>query len=246
MPNDPKKCKLCHQERGFVKAHIIPRSFYKEITTPAGKLIDASLHYSTKTRTGIYDEHLVCAECEDRFKIWDDYGFRLLCQEYVNEHYVVDRAGERIAYTFDTVEYDKLKLFFVSVLWRASATTQHFFEGIALGPHENVLREMILAANPGEPNDYSVVVERFIDEEGRKVLFPPCRRRFPDLNVVVLSMAGYRIYIKVDKRPPPRPFEERMLKRDQPLHVSLWDYSTSNEKRSVLHLFQRHVANKAP
>jgi hypothetical protein len=41
--------------------------------------------------------------------------------------------GEPRAYVLETYHYAKFKLFFVSLLWRASATSRPFFEHVSVG-----------------------------------------------------------------------------------------------------------------
>ena len=158
-------CKLCGGNKKLVDAHVIPRSFYKDIVKPTGKIVDAGKHYSKKSLIGIYDPNLVCHDCERRFHPWDTYAVELLLADYEEKNYVNDHTGKRIIYIFQTIDYAKLKLFFLSVLWRAGRSTHEFFRNLDLGPHELVIREMILRNDPGDATTYSVVVKRCVGEE---------------------------------------------------------------------------------
>ena len=43
-------------------------------------------------------------------------------------------------------------MFHLSLLWRMSVSKHPYFKEVSLGPHEEVLRRMLLEALPGEPD----------------------------------------------------------------------------------------------
>jgi len=47
-----------------------------------------------------------------------------------------------------------MKLFEMSILWRACVSSHPVFSRVQLGPHEARLRAMLLAEDPGEPEHY--------------------------------------------------------------------------------------------
>ena len=77
-------------------------------------------------------------------------------------------------------DYAKLKLFFLSLLWRVGVAQGDFFRCVDLGPHELRLREMLQTRNPGEPGDYGCLVTPLLPEPGvamdRVVLMPMMTR----------------------------------------------------------------------
>lgn len=71
-----------------------------------------------------------------------------------------------------SLDYAKFKLFQMSVLWRAAISTIPFFKDIRIGnKHESRLREMLSAAEPGEPHEYGCLMVAIIsdDLEGKTV-----------------------------------------------------------------------------
>ena len=61
-------------------------------------------------------------------------------------------------------DYHLLKLFAISLLWRASTTKLVFFNGVNVGErHEQKLREHILNNDPGTLDDYTVVLGFYED-----------------------------------------------------------------------------------
>ncbi len=57
------------------------------------------------------------------------------------------------------IDYQRFRMFLLSVLWRAALSKDKFFSEVTLGSHhENKLREMILTDIPGEPYEYPCVL----------------------------------------------------------------------------------------
>jgi len=86
-----KRCKYCEKEKSLVKSHIIPRSFFeiKDFNRKAPKkslslLSDSGKINPMKHPIGIYDIHLFCKECENKFMKYDDYAFKLLNEQREN------------------------------------------------------------------------------------------------------------------------------------------------------------------
>ena len=55
------------------------------------------------------------------------------------------------------LDYAKLKLMLLSVLWRMSVARLPFFQAVSLGPHEDRIRCMLLSEDPGPAEMYGVM-----------------------------------------------------------------------------------------
>lgn len=175
-------CKLCGEEKPLVKAHIIPKSMYPlddKRREPLLRVPSAPDAPPERSWIGEYDAALVCAQCESTFHPWDDYAIGVFRTEPQEDDYVkVD--GEPGAYTLKAYDYAKLKLFFVSLLWRASESSRPFFEHVNVGrEHATRLREMILDKDPGDPDEYSVFIVRLIHhDDAHKSVISPHKQRW--------------------------------------------------------------------
>ena len=47
-------------------------------------------------------------------------------------------GNQKIGYIVDNFEYSKLKLFFISMVWRASVSSHKYFNRISLGEFEDI------------------------------------------------------------------------------------------------------------
>lgn len=223
-------CKLCNGEKILVKAHIIPEGFFRPLRH--GSTVP-EIHSNTKgvfpkrSPIGVYDKNILCEKCDKYLGLWDEYAQKLLIQNF-SESNAVYNGSTKVAYQINSYDYKKLKLFFLSLLWRASISSQPFFKKIQIGAHENILKEMIRNSNPGEPYDYAVSLAKFSDPRIKEML-DPHTTRFSGVNYCQIYLTGFVLYIKTDKRKPPAFLEELCLKRDPPFWIILRDINEGKD-----------------
>jgi len=232
---------MCLEDKKLIDAHIIPKSFFKSIkidNQPLEIHTNKKGEYTKRSHAGIYDKTILCGDCETLFQRYDDYAQSLLLPDAKEEDYILGPDGKRVGYILKNIDYCNLKLFFLSVLWRASVSTREEFSKIDVGPFEKALRLMMQSDDPGDENVFSVIVNRFDDYLGKKFLIDPHNERFDDgINFCRFYLgAGYRVFIKVDKRSLPESniFRFFILKTNQPLCVTINDLRTSEQELSVL------------
>jgi hypothetical protein len=95
-------------------------------------------------QAGLSDSHILCDKCEPRFAEWDSYGFDVLGRRQwkVEDSIRRIRDDQPIAIQLIDMNYDKLMLFILSVLWRASVSKERFYQNVNLGPgYERRIRE---------------------------------------------------------------------------------------------------------
>lgn len=149
-------CRLCGDDCELVDSHIIPKAFHRDLkgnASGAPVIIGTNpTDYPRKNPGGIYEEELLCRPCENRFGPCDDYGAQCLIQNYDRDVEPLSyNNGEVLAYRFPTWDEKRLRMFALSLLWRATVTTNEIFSGVTLGPHLARLTESILADEPGSP-----------------------------------------------------------------------------------------------
>lgn len=225
------KCKLTGNEGKGVRAHIIPKSFYaidpdekgpvKLITNMRGK-------YSKKVPVGIYDTTIVTEEGERFFTEWDDYAAELLIKNKAAFEPVVHN-DEVVAFHIENYDYRRLKLFFLSVLWRASVSNQEFFRRVNLGPHEEYIRKALLAGDPGNTDWYSICLAKWSDRTEGAGMMDPYRTRFDGLTYYVMYFEHYIVYFKVDRRNASDVMRSIQLCQDLPLIAIGRELSESKE-----------------
>lgn len=147
----------------------------------------------------MYDKTILCEACEKQFGVWDDYAQSLLIQDFQKAR-TLKKDNDIYGYVFDNFDYDKLKLFFISMLWRASISSLKFFENVKLNVFEDIAKDHIKNNNPGTKDNFSVMLAYFDELDGRRIIPNPQPTRIENVNYYIFYLTGFVVYIKVDKR----------------------------------------------
>jgi hypothetical protein len=241
-------CKMCGHRSDFVKAHILPQSFYPERDRNKDRLSVLSSHPSERkrhSRTGIYDTRLVCAGCEQLFDPLDNYAAKLLI-EGVSAFRTVNHDRQPLAYQVDSYDHPKLKLFCLSLLWRAAASGQPEFASVNLGPYLLPLTDMIRRGDPGNVDTFSTILCRFSDIEGwQSGVISPVRRRYEGITFYSFVATAYVFHIKVDHQSVRDPLRALVIRSDAPLLILAQEFRDSTEFRTMLQLVKRGAGKRA-
>ncbi len=234
-------CKLCTQEKKLVKAHIIPRSFYeplKEDRQVPKIFTDKAGVYPQRSPTGIYDKEILCEGCESIFSPWDAYGHRFLMRTISEDAYIKD-GDEKIAYNMGQCDYHKLKLFFLSVLWRAGVSKQPMFNQVRLGPYTERLRARIRAHDPGGVEDYAVALSRFDEPPGEVGILNPDKTDHEGVNHYRLYLGGYMAIVKVTNKNPPAFLEGLYIAPGNDVLVIMREFRASKEFKAMIKIAKK-------
>ena len=234
-------CRYCEQQKRLIKAHIIPETFFRRLregTQPP--LLVRQKEHVRRSPIGVYDPDILCAECDAIFAPWDDYAQELLSPGLVNAQVITD--GVQVGgWAIAPYRYDLLKLFFISLLWRTSVSRHPFYSGIKLGTFEPIAKNMIAKADPGRPDEFGVVLARFVDGLGSGIL-DPRPDRLDGIKYCRIYLGRYVAYIKTDTRQPSDEWRGITIKPDQPLCIIVRDMRRSKElavMRKVVALSKR-------
>jgi hypothetical protein len=122
------------------------------------------------------------------------------------------QRGSRI--TIEGIDYARFKLFQLSILWRASVSTLEFFRLVSLGPHEERLRQMLSACDPGSPEEFGCVVV-FAHDRGHDLsdtFFNPEPMRWAGRRMYKFFFAGAVWLYHCDRQPPAPHLQELFLR----------------------------------
>ena len=224
-------CKGCGLDKKLIKAHAIPESFFVKMKKEYGKpkiMTDAEGEYPKKSPIGVYDDQILCYSCENIFGNFDDYGFNILLrQEQLHEELIKD--GKVVGYKIINVDYKKLKLFFISVLWRASISSQKFYSRVKLGSSEKKAKELIWNNDAGKQSEFSVVLTKFTDTTVGRIMLDPDIEQWDGVNYCRIYMYGYVVYIKIDDRDSSNRLKKFELSPNKKLIVPARNIGRSSE-----------------
>lgn len=177
-------CALCLKSAVLQRSHIIPEFLFRALYDDKHRfhVISTDEAERNKYQQKGLREPLLCATCEQQFSRYERYASLVL------------NGGPNLEYQFDGpaaivtgIEYKLFRLFQLSVLWRAGVSRQQFFKDVSLGPHEELLRQVLLAEDPGHSSKYGCIMFAIIHEGAaqRNLVLQPKRVRFSGLS-------GYR------------------------------------------------------
>ena len=231
-------CKFCGNDRKLIKAHVIPEGFFRRFRSSPNSLrliTNEAGEHEKRAPVGVYDKAIVCGGCESLWKTWDEYAHLLLADTPLNSE-ARYHNGQILAHIVKDFDYDKLKLFFISILWRASASIQPFFSEIVLGPFEKAAKQHISTADAGDTDDFAVILAKFDASLAKPIMLSPHRVELCGVAYCRFYIAGYVAHIKVDQKPCPLPWSMISLSRDKPLVILCKDFRKSKELRLVTNM----------
>ena len=234
------KCRLCLKEKKLIKAHIIPEFMYNKIKDENNIFyamsynLDTDISRSKKIQTGEFDKNILCEDCDNRiiganyekYAQKSMYGRRDLdpeiapiCSNYQNPN---DGAEYSIC---KNIDYGKMKLFLLSILWRASITDRKIFMDVDLGEkHEETLRKLIYENIIPKESEYPIMITSFLRTENswKNLIGQPKRVRFQNgLNgyVFLLDSFQFMFYVNSSHHKLPEYLTRTMLKENGEMTV---------------------------
>jgi len=196
------KCRLCLEEKKLIKAHIIPDFMHRGLFDEKHQLHKVQLAFdkmpSKKMSTGEYDTAILCAECDNKISEYESYFSKVI---YGGSLLGMKKFKDKDGLIFTEIvnlDYTKTRLFFLSLLWRASITTRPTYSDVKLSQMLEVkIRDMFLNENPGEPFELACTVTTILDHSSIEhgMIAPP--RRNIDNTEIVFMIQGffYRFYL---------------------------------------------------
>ena len=226
-------CCGCYLEKKPIQMHIIPESFFRAIKSDNDQLriyTNVAGKYSKRSHIGVYDKEVLCADCEKKFLAYDDYASKVLIQ---NELYEEIHLKRKIGFLLKDIDYKRLKMFFMSVLWRASVSKQGFYSKVKLGEKlEKQLKNLIWNNESGSKHDFSFVLAKF-DKGDVKTIFDPHPERWDNLRYYRFYLGDYILYIKADSQKTSSEWEKFISADNTLVVVSRGTIENSNEFKVI-------------
>lgn len=224
---------------------MIPEGFFRPLQADKKA---AEMHtnnvevYPKRVPIGIYDKNILCSECDGKFSPCENHAQKVLLHNF-SEELALYHNNQKACYMLHDFDYHLLKMFFISLLWRASISREEFYHRISVGPYEKNLKEMILRDDPGSPDMFAVTIAKFSDPEFI-VMMDPHPDRFDGINYCRFYLTGFVVYIKVDKRPVPSLMKDLYIKPNKPIPVVLRDLHKSRDGALLKDIINKSILRK--
>jgi hypothetical protein len=173
-------CKLTGRSGKFIKSHLLPRALSKPGVAGEYFVSGGQGSRPKKSWTSWYDEQLVIRKGEDILAdydnwavaeirrlelVWSGWGTKTCLPLETPEWFTTQPEGFGLRQV-ECTNPDKLRLFFLSLLWRAAATTLPEFGDINLEPEElELLRTMVLNQDPRPLYFFPIILVQIITKE---------------------------------------------------------------------------------
>jgi hypothetical protein len=211
-------CQLCDEPRHLLRSHVVPEFFYKPVYDKKHRLLtrlDGRLAGTPPLQKGLR-ERLLCNRCEQKFGRHEAYGRDLLYGQRITDALrpyteatirpVVGRIPRAVAavdrvggfwtvgeLSLPHVDYRRLRLFGLSLLWRMAIASHEIWRPVDFGSDRAVLKEMLKSDDPGAPDQFPFVcmVPLFNGRFFHDVMFQPDVITIGGAATVRLLLGGY-------------------------------------------------------
>jgi hypothetical protein len=148
-------CKLCQQSKELRRSHIIPEFMYFNMYDEKHRslMVESDVEAGERFKQKGEREFLLCEACEGHIGTFETYS-----APPVKSLLDLTAHAESACYIVSDLDYQSFKLFQMSLLWRASVASIAMFRNVSLGQHEERLRAMIHASDPGTPDEYGCMM----------------------------------------------------------------------------------------
>jgi hypothetical protein len=231
------QCKLCGSSGDLINSHVVPDFYIRNLerqqaTGAGGQTQPFSTLMSTRPEVtggakqrGHWErqvglkEYLMCAKCEGKLSVWEVYAREFL---YGNAPPPLKKQALGVSYFAGAppkmdelidirmlrgVDHAKLKLFQLSLIWRAGVAQGDFFKEINLGDkHGEIIRDLLDREDPGLVTQYPCAMndlqyngngqEDFIEQ-------PETVRDELGRNIIKFAAGGYLYVTYISSHPAP-------------------------------------------
>lgn len=170
-------CKLCNKEKQLIKkSHILSEFLHANLFDEHHKLYKFEVNEMAKPNprvskpsSGSYEGDLLCNDCDNVvLNRYEDYIARAQSMGFSDERNPKCKFEKRNGVNFHDIEnldYEKTKLFLLSLLWRAHISSFSEYSEVSLKPADaEKIREMLL--NQHSSNDQDIQISIFKFEKG--------------------------------------------------------------------------------
>lgn len=159
-------CKLTGRPGAFVKSHLIPEALTRPSQAGAPLFQYGDGPKPTRRWSSWYDAELVTRAGEDILSALDTWAIEVLREhklvwsgwgEAIELGELHTKFSKHLGIREVTLDTKRLRVFFLSLLWRAAASKLHEFNGVTL-PQEDIeiIREILLGQKEPDATFYPV------------------------------------------------------------------------------------------
>lgn len=236
-------CKLCGVNPAACKAHIIPKQFYRRIRSREPHLYELHVEQSVErrfTQNGIWQQGIICSECDGKLGVLDDYGYRVLPEQL--DQSKIKQVGPGMSfYELGTIDVEKFKRFLVALVWRASIASHDMFRFSKIGKYyEDKFKNILTNKSTSLLYRVGCVVIHLKPPRYDRILLPPFENDCEGVRIIQFYLYPWKLLVKLDRRPFGNTFNPIALKESVPAHALMMNVFSKGEIR-ILSDLQRKI-----
>ncbi len=255
-------CRLTGTRGRFVRSHLLPLALTRP-DTPGMPLVQYnSGSHPTRRWTSWFDDRLVIREGEDILSDLDNWAIRILRQKKLlwsgwgaaaslqEEYTPIDGTPWGIR-RVEGIDPRRLRLFFLSLLWRAAATSRPEFREVELpAEHVETIGRMLRDGEPGALEFYPTTLTQLSTRGLAQNIVPLAQqKKIPNLpGLGHRTMPFFRFYLdglvahvnrqvtgSIDQ------FRPGLVGEDDSLVLSTVTYEGSFQRENLMHVLHESV-----
>ncbi len=167
------KCSLCNTNKVLIKkSHIIPDFLYKDIYDENHRLIKVDIlklingkAKKSYVPTGSYDKYILCKKCDNEIiGSFETHFSKILSEKRFKYIKPTDNSKVR-TYELKDFNFDKLKLFFLSILWRAAVSKLNIYRNVKLSKNQHTkIQNQILNKKTDNSLNINIIAYKFSEK----------------------------------------------------------------------------------
>ncbi len=206
------QCALCLEDRKLCNSHIVPDFIFKRLKEDEGCFYVFRNSTNSFKRFGkTFSEKLLCAQCESQFSKWEGYA-----KQFFSDEIPLSGYAEGKHFVLSGADYPKMKLFFMSLLWRFAVSTNPWMKGCSIGPHAEKLRRFLLNSDPVESWRYGCMITALLVDKVHVpgLIVPPSQVRVDGQRGIRLVVGGYLLTYFVSNHRPSEGHQTILMRED--------------------------------
>lgn len=213
-------------------SHIIPEFIFSGMYDKKHRFLEVCDVDAGKIKLGQkgFREKLLCVDCESYINRYERHARRLFVDELPQRE-----SPKSLKVRIENLDYGLLKLFLLSVLWRASVSSLSMFKHVELGPHEEKIRTMLKSDNPATPGNYPCVIIplMFKGQHLKGYMVEPTHARIEGHKCYRFVFGGFVFMIYVSSHGVPPKIKKLILTDSLPLFLYPMELSEIGFLRDV-------------
>ncbi len=212
-------CHRCGTPGPLADSHVIPAAFSRQIQGDSSILLQIGMAddaYQRKLRKGPYVTDLLCPACDNWLnQQYEQKAIQSLVQgRGITGVYLIQEGIQ--FWRMDAVDIKGLKLFLLSILWRAHNTQMDPYRTFNLRTAAGRIHEMVLAGDAGHSNEFPVIATRF---DVNAALLMPHDYELEGVPYWEVNLGDWHFLVKASAQPTPPPFDDFEIKETAPNFV---------------------------